>query len=112
MGIIKQVKNIFNKDSEKMHKLHIRDLVMYITEYQQNKKKTKTLLGLTFNFYEINIGSITLELETKGRNDDYVLELLVLENEEEIFSYRSYEEGQSLKDKYAIPYTVYNQLIQ
>ncbi|WP_078593415.1 hypothetical protein [Evansella clarkii] len=100
--------NLFNHD--KAHKMRVRDIAGYMITYPDVKKTSKNLLGLTFNTYQVNLDSYSMKLETKGANDDYILELHLLQNGSEVFSYKAYEDGQSEKDKYPLPEETYMHL--
>ncbi|MDQ0257532.1 hypothetical protein J2S74_004990 [Evansella vedderi] len=104
------VSELFKRESKRP--IRIRDLANLIITHQESRKQSKTLLGLEFNFYQLKMGPITLKLETKGKDDDYILEVTALENGEELFSYKAYEEDQSLKDKHLLPEYVHVHLAE
>lgn len=106
----KTMTDFFKKDEG--HPIKVRDLAYLISEHQESRKKTKELLGLVFNFYKLNMGPITFKLETKGKYDEYILDLSVRNHGEEIFSYKAYDDDHSLKDKHALPEAVYSHLHQ
>ncbi|SDZ68204.1 hypothetical protein SAMN05421736_13223 [Evansella caseinilytica] len=101
----KGVAELFKKQSGR--NIQIRELASSIIVHPDTKKETKTLLGLLFHFYRLESGSVTFKLETKGANDEYILELHAVENGQELFSYKAYEEDHSLKDNHLLPEYVY-----
>ncbi|ADU30403.1 hypothetical protein [Evansella cellulosilytica] len=104
----KSVSDLFKKEEKRP--IRMKELTNLIIANPESKKKTKTLLGLVFNFYVLKLGAITLKLETKGKNDDYILELTALDNGETLFSYKSYEDNHSIKDKHLLPEYVHAHL--
>ncbi|MBU9719957.1 MULTISPECIES: hypothetical protein [Bacillaceae] len=99
------------KHGEKRN-IRIWELASFIFDHPDTRKTTQELLGLVFNEYRLTIGPISLKLETKGENDEHILELLAMEQGEELFSFKSYEEDQTVKDKYALPEYVYVHLVE
>ncbi|MFD1637734.1 hypothetical protein ACFSDI_11725, partial [Evansella tamaricis] len=90
------VSKLFKQEAKR--NIRIRELAAFILAHTDTKKKSEELLGLVFNEYRLSIGPISMKLETKGTNDEYILELVAMEQGEELFSYKSYEEKQSEKD--------------
>lgn len=104
----KNVADLFKKDDTKPIK--IRDLAYLISEHQESRKKTQELLGLVFNHYKLRTGPITFKVETKGKYDEHILEVSAINQGEELFSYKSYDNNLSLKDKQPLPETIYTHL--
>ncbi|MFA9559693.1 hypothetical protein ACERII_20495 [Evansella sp. AB-rgal1] len=106
----KSVSDLFKKESKRP--IQMEKLSWLIISNTGSKKTTKTLLGLIFNTYRLKVGPIELKLETKGKNDEQILELRATEEGEELFTYKSYEAEQSLKDKQLLPEYVHVHLAE
>ncbi|WP_100404658.1 hypothetical protein [Bacillus solitudinis] len=86
--VSKDVADLFTLNSKN---IHLKELVPLITNHKSTIKTERELLALTFNTYEINFESLTLILETKGKQNQQILEVSIRTKEQIVFSYKSYE---------------------
>lgn len=70
----------------------IEELAAFIAAHPNTVFEHKTLLGLQYHFYTLNIGDVSFHLETKGETGAHILQLLIVNPNETLFSYHSYED--------------------
>ncbi|WP_096438332.1 hypothetical protein [Alteribacter populi] len=102
------VTNLFKRGEKR--NIRIRDLASSILTHQETTKKSRAMLGLVFNEYRLSIGPVAFKLETKGKNDEHILELSAMEQGVKLFTYKSFDEKHSEKDKHPLPEYAYHYL--
>ncbi|UOE92079.1 hypothetical protein [Alkalihalobacillus sp. LMS39] len=81
-------------------KIDVREMIWLM--HVMGEHRQHTLLGLTFNQYKLTIDDVTIEMETKGPNDEEITEIDVYSIEEQLYSYRLYDES-PLQDSISLP---------
>lgn len=85
----------------------IEELSSLIINHKTVQVTKKELLGLVFNFYTLQIDDIVLILETKGNKNEQILEIKIRDNENTLFSFKSYENVQNTQ-QFSISEYVYS----
>lgn len=77
-------------------RLSIKQLVQLVLGNDCVEKKVEEKLGLTFNAYTFKKQGVRVHVLTKGKEDGFILEVDVSEDNEKMLQYRSYleEEGE------------------
>ncbi|MCM3731227.1 hypothetical protein M3196_06080 [Fictibacillus nanhaiensis] len=102
-------KQIPNSIMEMMGKLNtkstisVSNLASIIIYHPNTEIRKDNWLGLTFHVYKLKIGNLTFYLETKGKNNDYILMCQVFDENGLFSEYKSYEKVISINDQIKIP---------
>lgn len=83
--------------------LSIEDLATFIATHPVVSFKTRELLGLRFTTYELKIGNLNMNLETKGGAVGNILELHVTSPKESILQYHSYKDKKAADKPLRLP---------
>jgi hypothetical protein len=83
--------------------LSVSDLASVIMYHPDTEIKKNEWLGLTFHFYRLQIGKFTFCLETKGKENNYILMCQVFDEDGIVSEYTSYDEDMSLHDRMKVP---------
>ncbi|RXI97823.1 hypothetical protein DS745_15795 [Anaerobacillus alkaliphilus] len=109
--VVTETKNIFKKLTNKAQSMFetlgemvqrgvtVEEVSEMVKNNEDTKKTSKTLLGITYDFYKLKIQDLTFHLEVKKEVVDRILYFKVSTPEHTVFTYRSYEQGMTLKDK-------------
>lgn len=104
-------KGLFQKLSEKTHSIveafheivqkgvTVNEIAEMVKSHDHTKKTTKTMLGLTFEFYTLRLSDLSFYLEMKKDIIDKIVSLKVYTENDVVLNYRSYDDGISLEDK-------------
>ncbi|OIJ18735.1 hypothetical protein BKP45_15740 [Anaerobacillus alkalidiazotrophicus] len=85
---------------EIIHKgVTVKEIADMIKNHEYTRKISKTLLGVTFEFYSLKINNLSFHLEVRKGIIDHVLYLNIHTAEHVVLTYRSYEEGLKLDDQ-------------
>ncbi|WP_088104912.1 hypothetical protein [Halalkalibacter urbisdiaboli] len=90
--------------------VQINELIPLIIQHQYVSHTQRELLGLTFNTYKIDFSPFLITLETKGKQNQQILEFTVQSEGMKIYSYKSYDASLSLHDRIALPKNILNYL--
>lgn len=94
------VQHFFDGEPKKQTAEEIAAQIMYHT---QTKKKTQTLLGLTFHDYRLEQDGFLFHLETKGKMEEKIICFSISSSSGFVYTYRSYNENDTLKKKLPFP---------
>ncbi|GGB58091.1 hypothetical protein [Fictibacillus barbaricus] len=83
--------------------LSVSDLASIIMFHPDTEIKREEWLGLTFHFYKLRIGRFSFSLETKGKDNNYILMCQVFDEVGIVSEYISYNEEMSLHDRIKVP---------
>ena len=72
--------------------LSITELASFISKHPNATIKSKNYLGIHYTFYNLNIEGLTFYLETKGQTSDYILQLVIQDDNQTIYDYFSYRD--------------------
>ena len=81
----------------------LEDLAAFVATHPDVTYKTKKLLGLRFNFYELMIHDLSFHLETKGENGEHILELHVTAPYQSVFEYHSFKNKKATDKPIRLP---------
>ncbi|WP_421384906.1 hypothetical protein ACOJQI_09085 [Bacillus salacetis] len=73
-------------------KVHIQELLPLIIGHEETKISTQDLLGNVYNTYQLDLFPYYLHLETKGKDNTFILQMTLSSQDKEIFSFKSYDE--------------------
>ncbi|MDF0726873.1 hypothetical protein PY093_09110 [Cytobacillus sp. S13-E01] len=88
----------------------LEDLAAFVATHPDVTYKTKKLLDLRFNFYELVIHDLSFHLETKGESGEHILELYVAAPHQKVFEYHSFKNRQPTDKPIRLPNTL-NQIV-
>lgn len=83
--------------------ISVSDLASIIMFHPDTEIKREEWLGLTFHFYKLRFGKFTFSLETKGKDNNYILMCQVSDEEGIVSEYTSYDEEMSLHNRIKVP---------
>lgn len=90
----------------------IGDLINQISLHQNTRHSQVYLLGLVFQTFSLSVDSFDFKLETKGINNEQLLEFIVRKDGITLFSYKGFEyHKNSLVDEIKIPESIYHTLV-
>ncbi|MBD8067747.1 hypothetical protein [Bacillus sp. PS06] len=69
----------------------IEELASFVAAHEYTNFNQRSLLGITFHFYELKLNDLTFYLETKGESGSYILELLITNSTNTLVQYYSYQ---------------------
>ncbi|EDL65859.1 hypothetical protein [Bacillus sp. SG-1] len=72
-------------------KVEFADMVSLIIRHEKTTHMSQTLLGSVYNTYQLHLFPYYLHLETKGKMNESILQLMLHSQERELYCYRSYE---------------------
>jgi hypothetical protein len=103
---------VMDKVEEMLQKptISIEDLATFIATHPEVNFKTRELLGLRFTTYEVKIGHLTMNLETKGKSIRNILELHVTSQDDTLLQFYSYKNKQATDKPLRLP-TELNELV-
>lgn len=106
-----EVKEIFKH--EPVEKISVQNLSSFIISHPNTRKIEQEMLHLTFNTYHLNINPYHLRLETKGKNNEQILEITIWTTEQTVLTFDGYEhEGNVLIEELQIPKSIYDKLME
>ncbi|MCT8137965.1 hypothetical protein H1D32_09475 [Anaerobacillus sp. CMMVII] len=70
-----------------------------VKDHENTQKTSKTLLGITYDFYKLQLNDLNFRLETKPGVIEQILYFKVYTSDHEVLTYRSYEDGITLEDQ-------------
>jgi hypothetical protein len=73
---------------------------------------SQTLLGSVYNTYGIMLSPFAIHMETKGKKDDFIIELSIFSDGKGIYTYKSYEDKPKKLKSISIPKPLLNELLQ
>lgn len=109
-------KSIFEKLSDKAHSIletlneiihkgvTVQEITDMVKTHDHAQKTSKTLLGITYDFYKLQLQNLTFTLEVKKGVIEHILFLKVHTADQVVMTYRSYEDGLTLKDQIRAEY--------
>ena len=83
--------------------LSVRDLATIIRFHPDTEMKRNEWLGLTFHFYRLQLDNVTFCLETKGKDNHYILMCQVFDENGIVSEYTSYNNEMSVHDRMKVP---------
>ncbi|MDN4524480.1 hypothetical protein [Fictibacillus fluitans] len=83
-------REIFNKIKQESS-MSVDDLATFIMLHPETIKNRRELLGLTFATYRLKMGETDLVLEAKENSMPNILECMVMERNQVVSHYRSYD---------------------
>jgi hypothetical protein len=104
-------KSLFEKLSDKAHSIletlnefihkgvTVQEIAEMVKNHENVRKMSKTLLGITYDFYKLQIQDLTFILEVRKGVIERILFLKVHSSDQVVMTYRSYEDGLTLEDQ-------------
>lgn len=77
----------------------VQEIAEMVKTHDNTKKTSKTLLGMTYHFYQLQLKDLKFYLETKQNRNEEILFFKVYTSDHIVFTYRSFEDGVSLQDQ-------------
>lgn len=94
-------------------KVKVDELLTFIYNHPFVIQEQKSMLGLLFNTYRIDFWPFHFQLETKGENNEQILELQIQSYGEVVYHYKSYDDQtHTLQDTIVLPTSVYKELVR
>ncbi len=109
--VVTETKNMLRKFTNKAHSIFetfkemtkrgvtVQEISDMVKNHESTKKTSKTLLGITYDFYHLKIQELTFHLEIKKEAVERILFFKVSTPEHTVFTYRSYDDEMNLGDK-------------
>lgn len=72
-------------------KVEFTDMVSLIISHEKTTHTSQTLLGNVYNTYQLQLYPYYLHLETKGKMNESILQLMLHSQERDLYCYRSYD---------------------
>lgn len=95
-----KTRSIFEALTDMVHKgVTVREIAEMVKHHESTQKTSKTLLGITYDFYKLKIQDLMFQLEIKQGAIEKILYFKVYTSDNIVFTYRSYEDGLMLNDK-------------
>ncbi|MFN7249564.1 MAG: hypothetical protein ACK4M9_02125 [Anaerobacillus sp.] len=104
-------KSLFEKLSDKAHSIletlndiihkgvTVQEIAEMVKTHDNVQKTSKTLLGITYDFYKLQIQDLTFILEVRKGVIERILFFKVYTSDQVVMTYRSYEDGLTLEDQ-------------
>lgn len=95
-----KTRSIFETLTEMVHKgVTVKEISNMVKQHESTQKTSKTLLGITYDFYKLKIQDLIFQLEIKQGVIEQILYFKVYTADHIVFTYRSYEDGLMLSDQ-------------
>lgn len=95
-----KTRSIFEALTEMIHKgVTVKEIAEMVKDHESTQTTSKTLLGITYDFYKLKIQDLIFQLEIKQGVSEQILYFKVYTSDHIVFTYRSYEDGLILSDQ-------------
>ncbi|WP_113930115.1 hypothetical protein [Bacillus sp. P14.5] len=84
-------------------KIPFSDISEAITSHEKTKHTMKKLLENVYHSYELDLSPYFIKLETKGEQNEFILQLTISSQEKMIYSFRSYDESPAYQEIISVP---------
>lgn len=86
----------------------LEELAAFISSHPNTGYETKEFLGFHYSFHKLQIEDITFNLETKGPQGEYILDLTVSDQQKTLFEYHSFDNNHDQDHKFHMPEVITN----
>lgn len=90
----------------------IKDMAELIIAHPEANLKSVQLLNVCINQYHLKRGSVEYRLETRGKDDQKIMEVDIIENGVHLIKYRTYDGKEKLKEKNRLSKDVFFSLFE
>lgn len=99
-NVVNKAQSIVSTFSEMMKKgVTLQEIVDMVKNHENAKKVSKTLLGITYDFYQLELQGLSFQLEIRQGVIERILYLKVYTKDQVVFHYRSYQGDLTLEDQ-------------